>query len=248
MMSYVTVCLIDGWRGEEEAAMRNLRWKVQKKHSSLTSGWLNFWGTALLEALFQIMYKSKFLAIHEIMVISSLTITMRISLRYFPPNPLTKGSEEAGHKPKLIFLVYCLTLWSPPVACVNMSLNLDKEIQSAHVAHELEKRSTNFIRYGFAVCELPFHEICNSNVSRIECSALGCCFHKETCYKKAVPQYMKAFVALIWLLFGIFILFMLQSCIGRKKMSAVKEKKKKEEESASSETGGSSTESEEDEY
>uniref|UniRef100_A0A670JAJ0 Uncharacterized protein n=1 Tax=Podarcis muralis TaxID=64176 RepID=A0A670JAJ0_PODMU len=38
------------------------------------------------------------------------------------------------------------------------------------------------------VCEFPFYEICRENVSRIECSELGCCYHKETCYKKAVPR------------------------------------------------------------
>ncbi|XP_078246399.1 testis-expressed protein 29 [Pogona vitticeps] len=140
----------------------------------------------------------------------SLTITMRTLFRSFQTNPLTKDLEEFDHNLKFLLLMCCLTLWSP-VACVSMSLKLDGAIQSPHMAHQLEKRSTNFLRYGFAVCELPFYEICNSNVSRIECSALGCCFHKETCYKKAVPQYMKAFVGLIWLLFGIFCLFLLQS-------------------------------------
>nr|XP_020649955.1 testis-expressed protein 29 isoform X2 [Pogona vitticeps]XP_020649956.1 testis-expressed protein 29 isoform X2 [Pogona vitticeps]XP_020649957.1 testis-expressed protein 29 isoform X2 [Pogona vitticeps] len=177
----------------------------------------------------------------------SLTITMRTLFRSFQTNPLTKDLEEFDHNLKFLLLMCCLTLWSP-VACVSLSLKLDGAIQSPHMAHQLEKRSTNFLRYGFAVCELPFYEICNSNVSRIECSALGCCFHKETCYKKAVPQYMKAFVGLIWLLFGIFCLFLLQSCIGRKKLPAVKKKKKRKEESASSETGSSSTESQEDEY
>uniref|UniRef100_A0A670YZS7 Uncharacterized protein n=1 Tax=Pseudonaja textilis TaxID=8673 RepID=A0A670YZS7_PSETE len=37
------------------------------------------------------------------------------------------------------------------------------------------------------LCELPFYEVCQTNVSRIECTELGCCYHKETCYKKAVP-------------------------------------------------------------
>uniref|UniRef100_A0A8C6YG93 Uncharacterized protein n=1 Tax=Naja naja TaxID=35670 RepID=A0A8C6YG93_NAJNA len=40
----------------------------------------------------------------------------------------------------------------------------------------------------FEVCELPFYEVCQTNVSRIECTELGCCYHKETCYKKAVPS------------------------------------------------------------
>nr|XP_020649958.1 testis-expressed protein 29 isoform X3 [Pogona vitticeps] len=147
----------------------------------------------------------------------SLTITMRTLFRSFQTNPLTKDLEEFDHNLKFLLLMCCLTLWSP-VACVSLSLKLDGAIQSPHMAHQLEKRSTNFLRYGFAVCELPFYEICNSNVSRIECSALGCCFHKETCYKKAVPQYMKAFVGLIWLLFGIFCLFLLQRKSRKKQM------------------------------
>ncbi|KAH0624547.1 hypothetical protein JD844_032141 [Phrynosoma platyrhinos] len=91
------------------------------------------------------------------------------------------------------------------------------------------------------VCELPFYEICRTNVSRIKCSELGCCFHKETCYKKAVPQYMKAFGGLIGLIFVLFCLYMLQ----RKKAKSVI---KAEEESSSSESSESSTESQEDEY
>uniref|UniRef100_A0A8C8S2S3 Uncharacterized protein n=1 Tax=Pelusios castaneus TaxID=367368 RepID=A0A8C8S2S3_9SAUR len=39
----------------------------------------------------------------------------------------------------------------------------------------------------FVVCELPLYEICSQNVSRIQCSILGCCFHKQICYRKAVP-------------------------------------------------------------
>ncbi|CAI5771929.1 Hypothetical predicted protein [Podarcis lilfordi] len=98
-----------------------------------------------------------------------------------------KDLEEPGQNPRLIFLMYCLTLWSPPGLCVQSPLKFDRAIQSPPLPHRLEKRNTNFLRYGFAVCEFPFYEICRENVSRIECSELGCCYHKETCYKKAVP-------------------------------------------------------------
>nr|XP_034972603.1 testis-expressed protein 29 [Zootoca vivipara] len=102
--------------------------------------------------------------------------------------PLMKDLEELGQNPRLIFLICCLTLWSPPGLCVQSPLKLDRAIQSPPLPHRLEKRNTNFLRYGFAVCEFPFYEICRENVSRIECSELGCCFHKQTCYKKAVPR------------------------------------------------------------
>uniref|UniRef100_A0A452ITK7 Uncharacterized protein n=1 Tax=Gopherus agassizii TaxID=38772 RepID=A0A452ITK7_9SAUR len=44
-----------------------------------------------------------------------------------------------------------------------------------------------FFVFFFVVCELPLYEICSQNVSRVQCSALGCCFHKQICYRKAVP-------------------------------------------------------------
>ncbi|XP_039359590.1 testis-expressed protein 29 isoform X5 [Mauremys reevesii] len=71
----------------------------------------------------------------------------------------------------------------------------------------LQKRSTHFLRHGFAVCELPLYEICSQNVSRVQCSVLGCCFHKQICYRKAVPSYMQVFIILILLIMGSFILF-----------------------------------------
>ncbi|XP_025024053.1 testis-expressed protein 29, partial [Python bivittatus] len=109
----------------------------------------------------------------------------------------------------LIFLVSCLILWLPPGACIKLSFKSNRTTQSPLLALQLEKRS-NFLRYGFAVCELPFYEICQTNVSRIECTELGCCYYKETCYKKAVPSYMKAFVALIVIILAVFSLFMLK--------------------------------------
>ncbi|XP_061485664.1 testis-expressed protein 29 [Rhineura floridana] len=134
-----------------------------------------------------------------------------------------KNVEELGQNPRFILLMYCLTLWSPPGACVQLSLKLERAVQSPPLTLQLEKRNANFLRYGFAVCELPFYEICSSNVSRIKCSELGCCFHKETCYKKAVPQYMKAFIGLIVVVMVVFFLFMLYSCCtGKKKKSFVK--------------------------
>ncbi|KAJ6667387.1 hypothetical protein lerEdw1_016508 [Lerista edwardsae] len=117
----------------------------------------------------------------------------------------TKEFEEPRQNPKVFFLFYCLTLWSAPGACVK----LDRAKQSSHSTLQLEKRDTKFYQYGLAVCELPFYEICRTNVSRIQCSELGCCYHKETCYKKAVPEYMKTFVALIVIIMVVFVLFVL---------------------------------------
>ncbi|KYO41314.1 testis-expressed sequence 29 protein [Alligator mississippiensis] len=85
--------------------------------------------------------------------------------------------------------------------------------------HLLKKRSSNFLQDGFAVCELPFYEICDKNVSRIQCSALGCCFHKEVCYKKAVPSYMQVFIILILVIMAAFILFVCHSCVVKKNRS-----------------------------
>ncbi|XP_077200383.1 testis-expressed protein 29 [Paroedura picta] len=91
---------------------------------------------------------------------------------------------------------------------------MERATKSPPLSLQLEKRDANFFRYGFAVCELPFYEICRDNVSRIECSELGCCFYKQACYKKAVPEYMKAFVGLIVFIFVIFILFVLYRCFA----------------------------------
>ncbi|XP_062983734.1 testis-expressed protein 29 [Elgaria multicarinata webbii] len=186
------------------------------------------------------------LAIHENMSAFAFTAVVKNFYRSVSIIPLMKDLEELGQNPRFIFLMYCLTLWSPPGACVKLSLKLDTAIQPPPLTVRLEKRNANFLRYGFAVCELPFYEICRSNVSRIECSELGCCFHKETCYKKAVPQYMKAFVGLIVIIMVVFSLFMLQSCCtGSKKKPAAKKELKKEEEESTSDTSDSSTKSQE---
>uniref|UniRef100_A0A7M4FEL9 Uncharacterized protein n=1 Tax=Crocodylus porosus TaxID=8502 RepID=A0A7M4FEL9_CROPO len=66
---------------------------------------------------------------------------------------------------------------------------------------------TSVYFFFIVVCELPFYEICDKNVSRIQCSVLGCCFHKEVCYKKAVPSYMQVFIILILVIMAAFILF-----------------------------------------
>ncbi|XP_028583954.2 testis-expressed protein 29 [Podarcis muralis] len=153
-----------------------------------------------------------------------------------------KDLEELGQNPRLIFLMYCLTLWSPPGLCVQSPLKLNRAIQSPPLPHRLEKRNTNFLRYGFAVCEFPFYEICRENVSRIECSELGCCYHKETCYKKAVPQYMKAFICLIVIVMVAFCIFVLYSCCaGKKRKSSLEDEVK-----SSSDESDSSAESDED--
>ncbi|XP_062831516.1 testis-expressed protein 29 [Anolis carolinensis] len=135
-----------------------------------------------------------------------------------------KDLEEHGQNLGFLFLMYCLTLWSPG-ACVHLSDNMVKPIPSPPLAHQLKKRNANFLQYGFAVCEIPFYKVCRPNVTRIACSELGCCYHKEVCYKKAMPQYMRAFIGLIFIVFAMFSLYMLQSCIvGRKpKRSAIKE-------------------------
>ncbi|XP_053168941.1 testis-expressed protein 29 [Hemicordylus capensis] len=151
------------------------------------------------------------------MVAFSFTAALKTFFRSVSFILLTKDLEEPVQNPRFIFLFYCLTLWPCPGACVKLSLKLDRAIQSPPLTHQLEKRDANFFRYGFAVCELPFYEICSLNVSRIQCSELGCCFHKETCYKKAVPQYMKTFVAFILIIMVIFVLFLVISCCGRRK-------------------------------
>ncbi|XP_043354970.1 testis-expressed protein 29 isoform X1 [Dermochelys coriacea] len=69
----------------------------------------------------------------------------------------------------------------------------------------------------FVVCELPLYEICSENVSRVQCSGLGCCFHKQICYRKAVPSYMQVFIVLILLIMGSFILFVFHSFLVEKR-------------------------------
>ncbi|CAM2096472.1 testis-expressed protein 29 [Caretta caretta] len=96
-------------------------------------------------------------------------------------------------------------------------------MKSAPFTHLLKKRSTNFLRHGFAVCELPLYEICSENVSRVQCSGLGCCFHKQICYRKAVPSYMQVFIILILLIMGSFILFVFHSFLVEKRRRNVPE-------------------------
>ncbi|XP_025035206.2 testis-expressed protein 29 [Pelodiscus sinensis] len=119
----------------------------------------------------------------------------------------TQRLQVHGLNPQFIFLLYFLTVYSLTCAFAKLPPNLDSTMKSAPFAHLLKKRSTNFMRYGFAVCELPLYEICSQNVSRIQCSVLGCCFHKQICYKKAVPEYMQVFIILILLIMGVFVLF-----------------------------------------
>ncbi|XP_034274677.1 testis-expressed protein 29 isoform X1 [Pantherophis guttatus] len=157
-----------------------------------------------------------------------------------------KCIENQDQNQMFIFLVPCL-LWLPSGACIKLSFKFNSGTQSPSRVLHLEKRS-NFLRYGFAVCELPFYEVCQTNVSRIECTELGCCYHKETCYKKAVPSYMKAFIALIVIILAVFTLFMLQSCLGgMENLSAQKKKNKEDKESVSDTDSTSESEEEEDE-
>ncbi|XP_039359575.1 testis-expressed protein 29 isoform X2 [Mauremys reevesii] len=119
----------------------------------------------------------------------------------------TKRLQVPGLNPQFIFFLYFLTVCCLPCAFVKFPPNSDSKMKSAPFVHLLKKRSTHFLRHGFAVCELPLYEICSQNVSRVQCSVLGCCFHKQICYRKAVPSYMQVFIILILLIMGSFILF-----------------------------------------
>ncbi|XP_068787325.1 testis-expressed protein 29 isoform X1 [Struthio camelus] len=106
------------------------------------------------------------------------------------------------------FLVVCfLIAWALPAVHVNFSPESGNKAKSEPFVSFLMRRSSNFLQSGFAGCELPLYEICHQNVSRIQCSAIGCCFHKPTCYRKAVPSYVRVFIVLIFLVLISFTLF-----------------------------------------
>ncbi|XP_039359581.1 testis-expressed protein 29 isoform X3 [Mauremys reevesii] len=129
----------------------------------------------------------------------------------------TKRLQVPGLNPQFIFFLYFLTVCCLPCAFVKFPPNSDSKMKSAPFVHLLKKRSTHFLRHGFAVCELPLYEICSQNVSRVQCSVLGCCFHKQICYRKAVPSYMQVFIILILLIMGSFILFVFHSFLVEKR-------------------------------
>lgn len=62
----------------------------------------------------------------------------------------TKNLEEPKQNPKFIFLFYCLTLWSTPCACVQLSLKWDKAKQTPPSTVQLEKRDIQYYQYGLA--------------------------------------------------------------------------------------------------
>ncbi|XP_068787326.1 testis-expressed protein 29 isoform X2 [Struthio camelus] len=115
------------------------------------------------------------------------------------------------------FLVVCfLIAWALPAVHVNFSPESGNKAKSEPFVSFLMRRSSNFLQSGFAGCELPLYEICHQNVSRIQCSAIGCCFHKPTCYRKAVPSYVRVFIVLIFLVLISFTLFEFYSCVAEK--------------------------------
>ncbi|XP_027722204.1 testis-expressed protein 29-like [Vombatus ursinus] len=83
------------------------------------------------------------------------------------------------------------------------------------------------------VCDIPLLDICDYNVSRDQCKKLGGCFLKEVCYVKATPAYVQGLTALIIIILGIFIVYVIYRVVqGRNKKSTQKlyglhQKKKK---------------------
>ncbi|XP_036611689.1 testis-expressed protein 29 [Trichosurus vulpecula] len=68
------------------------------------------------------------------------------------------------------------------------------------------------------VCDIPLFDICDYNVSRDQCKKLGCCFFKEVCYEKAVPAYVQGLIALIIIILGVFIIYVMYRAVqGRSK-------------------------------
>ncbi|XP_072476344.1 testis-expressed protein 29 isoform X2 [Notamacropus eugenii] len=73
----------------------------------------------------------------------------------------------------------------------------------------MPQRSSHQLLKKFAVCDIPLFDVCDYNVSRDQCKKRGCCFSKEVCYEKAVPAYVKGFTALIIIILGVFIIFVI---------------------------------------
>nr|XP_020820795.1 testis-expressed protein 29 isoform X2 [Phascolarctos cinereus] len=70
-------------------------------------------------------------------------------------------------------------------------------------------KGTHQLLRKFAVCDSRILDICDYNVSRDQCKKLGCCFLKEVCYVKAAPAYVQGFTALIIIILGIFIVYVI---------------------------------------
>ncbi|XP_074048155.1 testis-expressed protein 29 isoform X2 [Macrotis lagotis] len=85
-------------------------------------------------------------------------------------------------------------------------------------------RSSHQLLSKFAVCDIPLFDICDYNVSRDQCKKLGCCFLKEVCYEKAVSAYVQGFTALIIIILGVFILYILYRVVqGQNKKTTQKQ-------------------------
>ncbi|KAJ1116211.1 hypothetical protein NDU88_004429 [Pleurodeles waltl] len=86
---------------------------------------------------------------------------------------------------------------------------------------------------GFAACDFPLYKECHTSSSKVECALRGCCFNKGRCYRKEVPFYVDGCVALIIIIFGVFICFIVFIIIDSRKKDIwihPKGHKKKEEE------------------
>ncbi|XP_039359608.1 testis-expressed protein 29 isoform X7 [Mauremys reevesii] len=62
----------------------------------------------------------------------------------------TKRLQVPGLNPQFIFFLYFLTVCCLPCAFVKFPPNSDSKMKSAPFVHLLKKRSTHFLRHGFA--------------------------------------------------------------------------------------------------
>ncbi|XP_068950041.1 testis-expressed protein 29 [Petaurus breviceps papuanus] len=97
----------------------------------------------------------------------------------------------------------------------------------------MPRKTSHQLLSKFAVCDIPLFDICDYNVSRDQCKKVGCCFFKEVCYEKAVPAYVRGFTALIIIILGVFIIYVIYRVVqGRnerttKKLCGSQQKKNK---------------------